>query len=61
MDTEQGERLTDLQRQQREASLSASEKQEMMQLMQQYNALWIRQSQAIAHAVQRGLIPPLTT
>lgn len=60
MDTQQGERLTHLQRQQREGSLSTSEKQEMMQLMQQYNALWVRQSQALALAVQRGLIPPLS-
>ena len=60
MDQQQGEQLAQLQTQQREGVLSAAEKQTLFHLMQQYNELWVRKSQALAHAVQRGLLPPLS-
>ena len=60
IDRQKGERLTHLQRLQRDDELSPDEKQELLQLMQHYNILWVRQSQALALSVQRGLMPPLS-
>lgn len=60
MDQQQGEQLAQLQIQQREEMLSSAEKQTLLCLMQQYNELWVRKSQALALAVQRGLLPPLS-
>lgn len=61
MDDKQGDRLAQLQAQQREGDLTATEKQDLLYLMHQYNELWVRQSQALALAVQRDLMPPLAS
>lgn len=55
----QGHRLSELLERQREASLAEGERQELMALMQIYQQLWVRQSEALAEAVRRGLQPPL--
>lgn len=59
MDKEQGERLGKLLEKQRENTLTAIEQVSLMMLMQVYHQLWIRQSEALAEAVKRGLRPPL--
>lgn len=59
MDEKQGERLSKLVEQQREKILSPNEQGELVALMQIYNKLWIRQSEALAEAVRRGLRPAL--
>jgi hypothetical protein len=56
----QGRRLDDLLAMQREESLAAPAQAELLALMQEYNRLWIRQSEALAEAVRRGLRQPLT-
>ncbi len=56
----QGRRLDDLLAMQREEPLAAPEQAELLALMQEYNRLWIRQSEALAEAVRRGLRQPLT-
>lgn len=59
MDKGQGERLGQLLEQQREHGLTADEQHSLMTLMQVYHQLWIRQSEALAEAIKRGLRPPL--
>jgi hypothetical protein len=59
MRTEQGERLGELLTRQREGELVEDERQELLALMQIYERLWVRQSEALAEAVQRGLREPL--
>lgn len=59
MDQRQGERLGKLLEKQRELTLTATEQVSLMTLMQVYHQLWIRQSEALAEAVKRGLRPPL--
>jgi hypothetical protein len=54
-----GRRLDDLLERQREGALSAHERPELLALMQSYDHLWIRQSEALAEAVRRGLRKPL--
>ena len=44
---------------QREGTLSESEQRSLEALMQVYNQLLIRQSEALAEAVKRGIHPPL--
>jgi hypothetical protein len=56
----QGGRLDDLLAKQREEPLTAHEQTELLALMQEYNRLWIRQSEALGEAVRRGLRKPLT-
>ena len=56
----QGRRLDDLLAMQREEPLAAPEQAELLALMQEYNRLWIRQSEALAEAVRRCLRQPLT-
>ena len=60
LDAESNERLDALLRKQREASLDEAERTELSGLMQQYHELWVRQAQALAEAVRRGLRPPLS-
>ncbi|MBM3127562.1 MAG: hypothetical protein FJ009_02885 [Chloroflexi bacterium] len=55
----QGRRLTELLSKQREGTLSEKGRRELLALMQTYNQLWIRQSEALAEAVRRGLRQPL--
>lgn len=54
-----GRRLSELLKKQREGELTESERPELLALMQVYNQLWIRQSEALAEAVRRGLRRPL--
>ena len=60
MAPQQGRRLDDLLAKQREEPLAAHEQAELLALMQEYNRLWIRQSEALGEAVRRGLRKPLT-
>lgn len=59
MDSVQGERLGKLLEKQRENALTETEQLSLMTLMQIYHQLWLRQSEALAEAVKRGLRPPL--
>jgi len=59
MTLSQGQRLSELLEKQRESALTESERPELLALMQVYERLWIRQSQALAEAVRRGLRKPL--
>ena len=61
MDSVPGERLGLLLEKQRESTLDQSELAELAALMQLYNQLWIRQSEALAEAVKRGLSEPMTS
>ena len=51
----QGRRLSELLEKQREGALAKGERPELLALMQVYSQLWIRQSEALAEAVRRGL------
>jgi hypothetical protein len=55
----QGRRLSTLLEKRREGALTEGERLELLALMQVYNQLWIRQSEALAEAVRRGLRKPL--
>ena len=55
----QGGRLSELLERQREGELTESQRPELLALMQVYNQLWIRQSEALTEAVRRGLRRPL--
>jgi hypothetical protein len=59
METTLGERLGALLEKQREGTLTEAEHSELMALMQVYEQLWLRQSEALAEAVRRGLRAPL--
>ena len=61
MEEAQGQHLSQLLEKQREDLLSDAERQEMLALMQIYHRLWIRQSEALAEAVRRGLRKPLAS
>ena len=55
-----GERLSELQAFQREGELEESDRSELLSLMQIYNTLLVRKSEALVVAVERGLMPPLS-
>ena len=55
----QGRRLSELLEKQGEGVLTESERPELLALMHVYDQLWIRQSEALAEAVRRGLRKPL--
>jgi hypothetical protein len=55
----QGRRLSELLEKQNEKLLTERERSELLALMQTYDQLWIRQSEALAEAVRRGLRRPL--
>jgi hypothetical protein len=59
MKPEQGQRLSKLLERQREGVLTDSGRSELLALMQVYDQLWMRQSEALAEAVRRGLRNPL--
>jgi len=59
MEPAQGRRLGELLERQREGELADDERPELLALMQVYEQLWIRQSEALAEAVRRGLREPL--
>ena len=60
MAPQQGQRLDQLLTKQGEETLTEHEQAELLALMQAYHQLWLRQSEALAEAVHRGLRPPLT-
>lgn len=60
MDPEADSRLSVLLGQQQAGSLSDLERVELAALMRTYELGLLRQSHALAEAVRRGLIPPLT-
>lgn len=59
MTSEQAERLGRLLAKQRESELDEGERRELLALMQVYERLWVRQSEALAEAVRRGLLAGL--
>lgn len=59
MKPEQGQRLSRLLEKQREGLLAEQERPELLALMQVYEQLWIRQSEALAEAVERGILPAM--
>ncbi len=59
MPPQQGQRLGELLARQREGELAEGERPELLALMQIYERLWVRQSEALAEAVRRGLRGPL--
>ena len=54
------QRLSVLLAKQQAGQLAAVERPELLALFQAYLHLWLRQSEALAEAVRRGLRPPLT-
>jgi hypothetical protein len=60
MPPQQGHRLDHLLAKQGEATLTTPEQAEIFALIQVYQQLWVRQSEALAEAVRRGLRAPLT-
>jgi len=60
MPPQQGHRLDQLLAKQGEATLTTQEQAELFALIQVYQQLWVRQSEALAEAVRRGLRAPLT-
>ncbi len=54
------QRLSALLDKQQAGQLTPAERPELLALFQNYLRLWLRQSQALAEAMQRGLRPPLT-
>lgn len=59
MKPEQGQRLNRLLEKQRESQLGDQETLELLALMQVYEQLWVRQSEALAEAVHRELLPSI--
>lgn len=55
----QGQRFSHLLAEQQEGSLSDEENRELFALAQLYQRLWLRQSEALAEAVRRGLRSPM--
>jgi len=61
MSEESGRRLSSLLDRQQEGKLTEVERRELAALMQIYDQLWVRQSEALAEAVRRGLRSPLSS
>lgn len=59
MAPEQGRRLSILLARQREGEFVEEEHRELFALVQVYQRLWLRQSEALAEAVRRGLRSPM--
>lgn len=59
MPAERGQRLSALAARQNAGTLGEEEQQELLALGQLYQVLWLRQSEALAEAVRRGLRPSL--
>ena len=59
MEVGQGERMGKLLQKQSEGRLLFTEQAELSALAQVYHNLWVRQSQALAESVRRGLRPAL--
>lgn len=59
MNESQGRRLNHLLDMQQAGTLQDEDYPALMALMQIYNQLWVRQSEALAEAVTRGIHPPM--
>jgi len=59
MGSKQSARFSDLLDKQQAGVLTASERSELSSLFRIYQRLWLRQSEALAEAVRRGLREPL--
>ena len=59
MKSVQSIRLNELLARQQDEQLNSEEQSELTALMEIYNRLWIRQSEALAEAVRRGLRQPI--
>lgn len=59
MDEAQGKRLNNLLDMQQAGTLTDEDHHSLMALMQIYNQLWLRQAEALAEAVKRGIHPPM--
>jgi len=60
MDTRQDEQLSELLEKQQSGSLIDTERVSLNGLFQSYLRLWLRQSEALAEAVRRGLREPVS-
>lgn len=61
MDTADDTRLSDLLDKQQANTLTKSEQSELAHLVQRYQALLLYKAEGLAEAVQRGLLPPLSS
>ncbi len=61
MQQEQGKRLDELLALQSEGRITTSQRSELQTLLQVYDQLWLRQSEALVEAVRRGLIDPISS
>lgn len=59
MGVSEGRQLNRLLDMQQAGTLTDDNHRSLMALMQIYNQLWIRQAEALAEAVKRGIHPPL--
>lgn len=59
MGVSEGRQLNRLLDMQQAGTLTEDNHRSLMALMQIYNQLWIRQAEALAEAVKRGIHPPL--
>lgn len=60
MESKQSARFSDLLDKQQAGILTEPERSELYSLFQTYQRLWLRQSEALAEAVRRGLREPLS-
>lgn len=60
IENKQSSRLTGLPDKQQAGALTERERMELYSLYQNYQRLWLRQSEALAEAVKRGLREPLS-
>jgi len=56
---DRGQRLSELSAERRAGVLSPEKQQELLGLTQIYQRYWLRQSEALAEAVRRGLLPAM--
>ncbi len=59
MPLKRGQRLSQLSERHSEDALSSDEQQELMALAGLYQQVWLRQAEALAEAVRRGLLPAM--
>ena len=59
MPLKRGQRLSQLSERHSEDALSSDEQQELMALAGLYQQYWLRQAEALAEAVRRGLLPAM--
>ena len=59
MPLKRGQRLSQLSERHSEDAFSSDEQQELMALAGLYQQVWLRQAEALAEAVRRGLLPAM--